>query len=393
MFFPPPSGPELTSEQRRILDDRFLSSNPCGYFGARIEMLLRWDESIAESVQASQEGDNSTSDAGRQTGQSRSRFSRYIGRSIHFPPEQAVRSATTQLATDAYALRHHAAESLVRMAACLMRESDLCLWEQLSSSPNQIHQVIEQLGKSFEDENASDKFVRMVVRQDDLGVTMSDNIASAVSIFADWLQLSADLLGGHALDLNAAHNKIKHGLAVRGRDDLRVTLTTSPPNPDGSVALSSLTGPGAIDIFDTPVLEVLARAPKHEGHKQGLELTQLRVDVPVILAESYMIAWTLGAMFSVQAESHFRGRAIAPQDFDSPVHPGYPVGGPATKHIASKAPVGMRFPLTDPPGGGQGSRPLGLGFRDTFIPLIQSGPVIRGSRVVAEEMEGTNARA
>lgn len=354
-------------------------------------MLLRWEESIAgsgKSVTTPTEDADSVNDADGQTRGSRSRFSQYIGSNTPFPPEQALSSATTQLATDAYALRHHAAESLVRMTVCLMGESNRCVWEALSTGANQTTQVIDQLRDAFEGQNAADQFARIVTRKDHPGSPMSDNIASAVSIFVDWLQFAADLLEGHALDLNSAHNKIKHGLAIRGRDDLRVTFTTSPPNADGTVPLSSLTGPEAIDIFDRPVLEVLTRAPRQDGHKQGLELTQLRVDVPTILAEAFMIAWTLGAMFSVRAESHFGGSVNRSQGFGAPVHPGYPVGGPATKHIAPRAPVGMRFPLTDPPGGGMVSRPMGLGFRDTFIPLVSSGPAVRDALVVADDFEG-----
>jgi len=110
--------------------------------------------------------------------------------------------------------------------------------------------------------------------------------------------------------------------------------------------------------------------------------------VPAVLAEAYMIAWTHGAMFHVAAARHFEGRAELRDNLRAPAHPGYPVGGPHPNHISSKAPIGMRFPLTMPPGGGPAQRPAGISFRDTFIPLIFTGSAIHDFRVVADEATG-----
>lgn len=47
--------------------------------------------------------------------------------------------------------------------------------------------------------------------------------------------------------------------------------------------------------------------------------------------------------------------------------------------------MGMRFPLTTPPGGGVGKRPAGIAFRESFIPLTLTGSAMRNIRVVADE--------
>lgn len=205
------------------------------------------------------------------------------------------------------------------------------------------------------------------------------------NVFADWLDFAIDLLVGHELQLNAAHNKVKHGLSVRARDDLKVSFVISPPNADGTIPVGALRDPGVVDIFDRPVIEVLAQAPKVGGHRQGLELTQLRVDIPAILAETYMIAWAHGAIFHVAAARHFDGRPDLPDYLHAPAHPGYPAGGPHPERISPKAPVGMRFPLTSSPGGGPAQRPAGIAFRDSFIPLTFTGSAMRNIRVVADE--------
>lgn len=48
-MYPPPTGPDLTAEQCQELDDTFLSSDPYGYFSARIRMMLWWAESDVDS--------------------------------------------------------------------------------------------------------------------------------------------------------------------------------------------------------------------------------------------------------------------------------------------------------------------------------------------------------
>lgn len=348
-------------------------------------MILRWAESdlVSDELPLATPGDEK-----QHATKTRGRIARLLGRPAGFIPETSPRTIATQVATDAYALRHHAAESLVRLTAALSQRTNVaesCVWEALSAGPNQLDQVVSQLRESFSSAEAPMQFARLVLREQDLQSGLTEQLASASNVFADWLQFAIDLLVGHELQLNAAHNKVKHGLSVRARDDLKVSFVTTPPSADGTIPVGVLTGPDAVDIFDRPVIEVLAQAPKVDGHRQGLELTQLRVDVPAVLGEAYMIAWAHGAMFHVAATKHFEGRADLPDYLDAPAHPGYPVGGPHPDHVSGKAPVGMRFPLTTPPGGGPTLRPPGIAFRDSFIPLIFTGSAIRNVRVVADE--------
>jgi hypothetical protein len=294
-MYPPPAGSVLTAEQRQELDDTFLSSDPFGYFSARIEMMLRWAESAVEC----DEHVGVATDAKQDAAETRERFTRLLGWPVGSVPATSKRSIATQVATDAYALRHHAAESLARLAAVLSSDLEVaesCVWERLSAGPNQLDQLVNQLQASLCSTEAPAQFARLILRGQDLHRGMSEELVSASDVFADWLQFAVDLLVGHELQLNAAHNKIKHGLSVRARDDLKVSFTTTPPSADGTIPVGALTGPNVVDIFDRPVIEVLAQAPQVDGHRQGLELTQLRVDVPAVLAKAYMIAWVLGSL-------------------------------------------------------------------------------------------------
>lgn len=384
-MYPPPTGRDLAEGQRRELDDTFLSSDPFGYFCARIEMLLQWEEFNAVEKSS---GFEKTGVGEFHPGKSRTQFSHFLGQSADFLHTPPVSTVTNQIATDSYALRHHAAESLVRLTATLLANSDdeeLCIWEALSMGPNQLDLLVGQLSEAVSDEEAPMAFARLVLIEQDLQKGMTELLASACNVFADWLQFAINLLVGHELHLNAAHNKVKHGLAVRARGDLKVSFSKTPPNADGTIFLSALTGPTVVDIFDRPVMEVLAQGPKVDGHKQGLELTQLRVDIPAILAEAYMIARVHGAIFHVAAAKHFAGRSDLPTHLTAPAHPGYPIGGPHPEHIAAKGPVGMRFPLTTPPGGGHAQRPAGIAFRDKFVPISFTGPIMHKIRVVDDK--------
>lgn len=384
-MYPPPTGPELTAEQRQELDDTFLSSDPFAYFRARIGMILRWAES---EVDCDEHSPASPKDEQQNPTGACERFARLLGWRGKSMPQVSSRSITTQVATDGYAVRHHAAESLVRLTAALLQRTniaDLSVWEALSTGHNQLDNVLRQIHEFFSSEEAPMQFARLVLREQDLQNGMTEELTSVCNVFADWLQFAIDLLFGHELQLNAAHNKVKHGLAVRARDDLRVSFSNTPPSADGTISVGALSRPDAVNIFDHPVIEVLAKQPKVDGHRQGLELTQLRVDVPAVLAEAYMIAWTHGAMFHVAATKHFESRVDLPGYLQAPPPPGYPVGGPHPDHVSGKAPVGMRFPLTTPRGGGPGKRPAGIAFRESFIPLTFTGSAMRNIRVVADE--------
>ncbi|MGL3806701.1 hypothetical protein ACSYDW_11440 [Paeniglutamicibacter sp. R2-26] len=352
-MYPPPVGPDLSAEQRQELDDTFLSSDPFEYFRARIAMLLRWEEAGKPNEKTIHATEGGTYSAETATGRSRTRFAKFLGQMPDFLPEYTNRSVTTQVATDAYALRHHAAESLVRLTATLLKHSNepgMCVWDTLSTGPNQLDQVIEQLHEPFSADDAAATFTRLVIIQRDLQQGLTENLVSATNVFSDWLEFAISLLTDRELQFNADHNKVKHGLAVRARDDLKVSFATKAPNSDRTIPLSALTGPEVFDIFDRSVIEILAQAPKVAGHKQGLELTQLRIDIPAILAEAYMIAWVHGAMFNIVATNHFANRSGLPKHLHAPRHPGYPVGGPHPRHIAEKAPPRYAVPSYYPSG-------------------------------------------
>ncbi|MFA6575821.1 MAG: hypothetical protein WCS84_10410 [Nocardioides sp.] len=378
-MYPPPAGQHLTEDQARELDDTFLASDPLQYFRSRIASLLAWQESAPISA-------NTLPDA--EPGSIRAEFDRYLQRSPVNGPFRDL-DVHAQVAADALAVRHHAAEALLRLACARLapspRAGASCLWAEIASGATQIAEVIDRLNASAQEADPGERILRALVEPGAVETARhSPEIVDACNVYVDWLGYAAGLLSPGEIDLQAGHNKVKHGLAVRARSDMRVTFVTTPPNEDGTVPLSAFTGPDAVDIFDQPVLELLARGPKVDGHRQGLEITQLRLKPSALLADAYMLAMAHAALFHVAAVEHFAGRDDLREHHVPPPFPGYPVGGPRPKNVDAHAPLGMRFPLTTPPGGGPAGREAGIGFRDRFQVLYvdhanrSSGRIVDG---------------
>lgn len=377
-MYPPPVGPELTEDQARELDDTFLASDPFQYFSSRIASLLAWQENAPVANRPLPEAE---------PGGLRGEFNQYLQHPAVDGPFKDL-DVHAQVAADSLAVRHHAAEALLRLACARLAPASgtgpPCLWAEVASGPTQIAAVINRINESAEEGDPGERMLRALVEPGRVETARSSpEIVDACNVFVAWIGYATRLLSPAEIDLHAGHNKAKHGLAVRPRSDMRVTFLTTPPGTNGNVPLSAFNGPNAIDIFDQPVLELLAR-PKVEGHSQGLELTQLRLKPAALLADAYMLAMAHGALFHVSAAEHFAGRDDLREHQGPPPFPGYPVRGPLPKHIDAHAPLGMRFPLTTPPAGGPARREAGIGFRDRFQILYidyanrSSGQVVDG---------------
>ncbi|UUZ58716.1 hypothetical protein [Nocardioides sp. B-3] len=184
-----------------------------------------------------------------------------------------------------------------------------CLWAEIASGATQIAEVIDRLNANAQEADPGERMLLALVEPGAIEVARrSPEIVDACNVYVDWLGYAAGLLSPAEIDLQAGHNKAKHGLAVRARSDMRVAFVTTPPNEDGNLPLSAFAGPDAVDIFDQPVLEFLARGPKVDGHRQGFEITQLRLKPSALLADARMLAMAHAALFHVAAVEHFADR-------------------------------------------------------------------------------------
>ena len=341
-----PGGPALTAEQAKILDDEFFQARPLAYFSARISALLS----------ASSEQNEVT--AGDAVG-----FLKALGDlELANILEHGDSDRDLQVALDSVSVRHHAAEALIRMLHAVVvakpRTGDAaCTWATITDGPIGLHEVTDELA---------------AVMNSDVGAFAkaflpSKSVQSAADIQAfgvawAWVLRAAQLLTDNELTVNAAHNKLKHGLAIRTRDDVRLELMTGPgPGEDGEIPLSSF-GPGkSIVIFDRPLVTYLARP--YPPRKQGLEVTSLRVDPPAVLAEAWMISWVYASVFHVAAARH----GSTPDGLPAP-YPA-PRTGPTPAQLlenSGAAALGYRGSVTTATDSSLKPRPSGVFFPGFF---------------------------
>lgn len=351
-MFPPPTGPEPSADQVRELDDAFFSSDPFGYFRARIESLIAYSDGASPRLD---EGLGAE-------------YVRRLRRNPAQVPPASDDARQLQVAIDSLSLRQHVAEALVRLWAAVLEvrltePGAVSVWATLTDGKTNLKEVLQQIGAT---EGSGDPDVQLflLLPAQLAGQFDTDpHIQRAAGVLGRWLEHAERLLLRDDIHLAAANNKVKHGLAVRARNDLRVEFLTADavPAEGDSIPLSAFTS--SVTLFGKPLVEYLARPPRDANGRQGLELTLLRLDAGTLLAEATMLATVHAAVFHVAATRYAPTvEGIAP-------YPVLPLG-PMPDELLGKAVTGMRSPVTTRPGDGLVERHTGVGFNDgTFVGL------------------------
>jgi hypothetical protein len=338
----------LAPDQARSLDDAFFTSNPAAYWRARIDSLLREPSPIDYSA-------GLASELGRLG----------LDPRILTSTEPNEREREMQRGLDAFALRHHVAESLVRLVRATVEaaeDHDVSVWALLADDKSKGIELVKEVQARVQEGVPVILFLppAQAPTSDD---AIAGDLEIGVRTHWRWVQRSMDLLVGDGLDANAGHNKLKHGFAVRGRDDLRVALSTTPPNADGSVRESTLQD--AMQLVDAPVVEFLEKLPKRHSHAGSWETTVLNLRPRELLAEALLITIVWSSVFASAAARRFVGRDVEP-----PAHPGLLLG-PAPDAVVRGA-VGFRQGLTKTTVGGD-PRPFTIGTLKQTMTLAESG--------------------
>lgn len=360
-------GSELTREQMRDLDDELFASNPSAYWRARIDALLA-DPPAASAVPA--------------------RVGEIVAAGLSSDilkfasPTADERDLQRRL--DAFALRHHIAEALVRLmhaVSASLTARERCIWASLTVSPTSAKVVVDDLRSRAHSDTDPLPLNRVFLPAADQPI--EDHVAGtaleALRVAWSWVEHAMTLMVSDGLDVNAGHNKLKHGLAVRGRDDQRVEVTAVAPDADGNIPLSAFET--SLPVVDDIAAVFLTRQTGRANPLAGSwEMTVLNLRPGPILAEALMLNLIYGAVFAVAAERHFAGR-----DVPRPQHPGLPLG-PKPERIA-RGVDGMRSPLTRPAGASD-PRPSVIQRGRQTVPFTFSGEVIAGIVVDDPEVPG-----
>lgn len=391
----PPQGPDPTPEQVRELDDTFLTSDPYGYFISRVGMLHTW----------ARQGEP-PDDVFDGVSSGRSDLASIVGAVMRnedadVPPTTMI--VSSQVALDAFALRHHLAEAVVRLFVTIVNQridtepKPVSLWA--ASTDDEFQSVLSLLDAAVKATNdlPEGAFATIVLPP---GFVVDEESLPVAEMFVvmcwKWLEHAVRLLAPGEFDLTTAHNKVKHGLVVRGRADLRTALSLVGPGENGDVPLSAFDPDKSVDVLKLPSIEFLSRPRLRERPRkevQGLEVTQMALDYRAMLAEVVVLAHVYGSLFHVAAEAHFAdhdppsGVTIAP-------HPGM-VGEMPPVGFAGP-PVGTRYPITEPNGDSE-ARPAMFANPDGSLTTFRiAGPRIAGRIVddrshVAESSDESTA--
>lgn len=356
LIFPEPTGVEVDPLHIPELDDAFFSSDPFAYFCARIQALT-----AAPSVEPFDTDDG-----------------RAFLRLLQIPGESARVEGTSavqlQRSVDAIGLRQHVAETVVRtwLAALETRTSGrtVSVWARLNDQPTQILQVLERIGGHPDNGDPQAVLDLLYPPHFHARVSPGSELDRAANCLISWLVHAEALLTRRDIQLAAAHNKVKHGLAVRPRNDLRIDMFESDPASGGSEAPVSAMQ-NSIPVIDRPSVLFLSRPPRAEDSpRECLELTLLRVDLPSVLAETYMLATVHAAVF------HTAARRYEDQGTDAigiPPFPTLPLG-PTPEQLLGKAVTGLRSPVTFRPDGSPSQRRPGVAFNNfVFVPMETTG--------------------
>lgn len=339
--YPPPDD-SLAKATVQELDDQFFTSDPYAYIRSRIASLL-------------------TGNAPKLTGPIAEEFFRLLGPSTVHYANIDERVTNLQVAVDAFALRHQVAETLLRFLHVVLHHRDGdSHWAELTDTPFRTRDVYEQNHATLTAEGTdSEALLRSVLlppesvldsEPSESGAEPSSDERSAgdlfnhaLSLHVAWINYAIMTFAQESPDLDAAHNKFKHGMGLRPQDDVLSTLTLAPPNPDGGVPLSALTGDDAVNLFDGITTEFLARPDR----KHGLEATQIAMMPAPTLVEAAAMAHTLALLFHTAATKHFDDHEPR-EGRTAPPHPGLLVDGPRPGTLRPRRPFALRFPLTTP---------------------------------------------
>ncbi|KYJ97535.1 hypothetical protein AUV07_15010 [Microbacterium sp. CH1] len=338
-------GPSLTSDQARMLDDEFFHSNPLGHFSSKIANLLE-----AESTSS------------HPTAESHSEFFDALGvTESEFLIDFDEQERRVQTAIEALALRHQAAEALTRftyaVAASTPNGRDArCVWLAIADSPTRM---IDVLHGNVDALNAEGRFLELFFPP---GAVIDQTAIRAADTAIAWLNHAAFLLSDNELSVNAANNKVKHGLAVSARGDVRIEFVTTPPDADGNIPASAFGEGKSVPLFDRAMLTYLCRP--HGTPRQGVEAVSLRVDLPIVLAEAWMMANIYAALFASAARRHF-GNDLPDGIAEYPRL----VVDRLPEHVIGGRVLGFRSPVTTPPDGDTPHRPIGIFFHRRFVPV------------------------
>lgn len=300
-----------------------------------------------------------------------------------FEPAQPE-NRRAQVAIDAFGVRQHLAETLLRFLEARIAIADAepgskSLWFALATGPTKTQDVVDAVETGFarEDRHLVSELL-LPSRLIAAGPTPAAN--EALRIAVAWIRHAVGLLTRTDLPLSAGNNKTKHGMAVRHVDDVRIDAVSAPELDPSRIPLGVMEGRTGISIpvIDRPILKLLSARPTRRGAQYTKEADHvwIQLDVVSLISEATALNHVLRAAFHVAATEH-RARTGSPDAVSAHIdltrlpEPRQVLDG---RHI-----MGLRFPVT------AASEPATVVFREVGLSLpLPLGPR-RSGVIVADD--------
>lgn len=339
-MFPSHGGTEPTAEQILELDREYLEGDVTGYFSTRIDSLIAWHDSPG--------GVDFSAGLGKQ-----------VADLLGVPPgglsDTTARERELQVAVDAFAVRQHVAETLVRFLEARLALIDAepgskSLWFAIATGPTSTKAAVDAVkaGLTRQDRQTfAELMLPAVLRTHPRANATAIN--KALTLANEWINHACILLTREDLPLGAGHNKSKHGMAIRSADDERVTIVTGPVPDDGTVPLSLLDGSDgrSFDVVDRPVMKVLTARPtaRTAAYNKGSEIVWILLDAPSLLAEASVLNEVLRAAVHVAA-AELKARTGVPER--RVPYPDLSTLPSVSAVLRGRSFAGLRLPVTEP---------------------------------------------
>lgn len=291
---------DLTSGQVRYLNDIYFASDPTEYFEARLWQLMTMPDKKVDETHLGDEGPGTLAAS-------------FFGLlpEFRFAPDDEDRERRRRATViDALALRHHVAETTLRLYMALRMPDCKSPWFQMAidKSPDEFNKFCRfALAKG---ERAHE--FRVEVRGLAFPPTSepdSPELEDFVTSIEQWLRHAAWIISEEGLDLGVAHNQVKHGLAIVATEKLRVDFVSEVRDPSRPTVDELNSG---MPIIHAASIRYLDRHRPDKGHEFGWSLRIENADPATALAEAYMGIMTLRVFWKAGKVRYAPWHVLAP---------------------------------------------------------------------------------
>lgn len=315
----------LTVDQVTRLNREYFSSCPADYFDARLWALLRLADVSQDEVL------NLIEKPGSLT----SRFANMFP-GWQFEPDDDPRVRQRAVILEAQALRHHVAETIVRLFKSLVTtRPDESVWFSLASdfeTGGLKNWIADHVSSAAASSTVRDKLKVFAFPDfESLANEVGEEVAKErLEVAADWLSFFHWLLSTDGRDIAPAANQIKHGLGILPHDDIKITFVKSLADPTQPTAAELNAG---VDIINATSIRYLRRHRPSTKHTWGWDSVLENADAASTLAQ---VHWGVNLIRCMWVSGRTR---FTPELQDADPVPIALWSGPTPREILARSPA------------------------------------------------------